>query len=342
MDLYLGRPGQEELLAEAPRALARGVRARALAPGVVEAHGVVAERPVFCQQVLPDARPLAADTVGAWADALVDALLPALSDHAGPWRLHGLGADTHVTGRVPRRLALVADGLRARLARRQRRLLRAWCPDASAPWAADEVPVQLRLEGPEAGHLSIGAPGAAGVDPWPAGWLALPHDPRPPSRAFRKLWEAQIRFGVAVQAGQRVVDLGASPGGWSFVALEAGASVVAVDRSPLRQDLMAHPRLTFVQGDAFRHQPDAPVDWLLSDVIAYPERALELIARWLDRGWCRRLLVTVKFKGDPDLAVIEALRSTLAARAHTWALRQLAANKNEVTGYASGAEGGGI
>ena len=50
-----------------------------------------------------------------------------------------------------------------------------------------------------------------------------------PSRAFAKLTEALARLGHWMGPGERCVDLGASPGGWSFVALGKGAQVIAVD-----------------------------------------------------------------------------------------------------------------
>ena len=67
------------------------------------------------------------------------------------------------------------------------------------------------------------------------------------------------------------------------------AQVVAVDRSPLRDDLMHHARVEFRPGDAFGFEPPRAVDWLLCDVIAAPERTAALLLAWLRRGWmgCR-------------------------------------------------------
>ena len=50
----------------------------------------------------------------------------------------------------------------------------------------------------------------------------------PPSRAYLKLWELFTRLGHWPRSGERVLDLGASPGGWTFVlANQLGANVVA-------------------------------------------------------------------------------------------------------------------
>ena len=80
----------------------------------------------------------------------------------------------------------------------------------------------------------------------------------PPSRAYLKLWELFTRLGYWPQAGDRVLDLGCSPGGWTWVlATQLGAMVVAVDRSPLARNLMEHRNVEFLKGDAFTLTPQA-------------------------------------------------------------------------------------
>lgn len=39
----------------------------------------------------------------------------------------------------------------------------------------------------------------------------------PPSRAYLKLWEALTRLGEMPRPGQTCLDLGACPGGWTWV-----------------------------------------------------------------------------------------------------------------------------
>ena len=64
------------------------------------------------------------------------------------------------------------------------------------------------------------------------------------SRAAYKLIQMNKKFGL-IKAGDWVLDLGASPGGWSQVAVEFGARVVAVDINPMDklEDVI------FIQGD---------------------------------------------------------------------------------------------
>lgn len=52
------------------------------------------------------------------------------------------------------------------------------------------------------------------------------------SRSAYKLVEINDRFKL-FKEGQKVIDLGASPGGWSQVASQKGANVVAIDIKPI-------------------------------------------------------------------------------------------------------------
>src|SRR4051794_1351790 len=49
----------------------------------------------------------------------------------------------------------------------------------------------------------------------------------PPSRAYLKLWEALILFGERPGPGETCLDLGSSPGGWSWVLQGLGARVLS-------------------------------------------------------------------------------------------------------------------
>jgi 23S rRNA (cytidine2498-2'-O)-methyltransferase len=107
--------------------------------------------------------------------------------------------------------------------------------------------------------------------------------------------------------------------------------VVAVDRSPLRADLMHDPLLEFVRGDAFRFEPPKPVDWLLCDVIAFPDRVFELLKQWTESRWCRKFCVTIKFRGADDYGKLEPIKRWLDASGADFILKRLTNNKNEVT-----------
>ena len=325
----------------------------------------------FARQLLPEAHLVCADSVNRWAQSVFDGILSGVPD-AQPWRLHlwphygavaprTVGArrafGTHVLGRRPgvpnesqpdpagrvqasaglNRCRWIREALVERLKERRRHLLRT-LRDSTDPWGADESLVQVVLTSPDRGWLSI-APAPRPLDlnhwiwPWPGGSIPVAEDRSAPSRAFAKLTEALSRLGRGMGPGDVCVDLGASPGGWSYVALGRGARVTAVDRSPLREDLMRDPRLEFVRGDAFSFRPGRPVDWLVCDVIAAPERSAAMLLEWLERSETRWFVVTLKLKGEADRAKLDGIRRDLARWADPLFLLRLNANKGEVTAF---------
>ncbi len=92
---------------------------------------------------------------------------------------------------------------------------------------------------------------------WPGGARHFAHTPEQISRAEFKLLEALEVFGVTLPTKGRVLDLGAAPGGWTRVLLEAGLHVVAVDPANLDPRLAKHPRLEHYCGYAENYLEDA-------------------------------------------------------------------------------------
>jgi 23S rRNA (cytidine2498-2'-O)-methyltransferase len=127
----------------------------------------------------------------------------------------------------------------------------------------------------------------------------------PPSRAYLKLWEALARFGRWPAAGETCLDLGASPGGWTWVLASLGAAVTAVDKAPLAANVAAMPGVTERLDSGWSVAPE-PVDWLFSDIIAYPKRLLDLVRRWIDAGAARHIVCSIKFQGPTDHDAAEA------------------------------------
>lgn len=150
----------------------------------------------------------------------------------------------------------------------------------------------------------------------------------PPNRAYLKLWEALTLAGARPGPGDTCLDLGASPGGWTWVLQRLGARVVAVDKAPLDPAIAALPGVEQRLESAFGLDPVkvGPVDWLLSDVICYPERLLRLIESWLASGLARRFICTVKLQGPAEPGVLEAFKALPGGR-----LVHLHHNKHELT-----------
>ena len=147
----------------------------------------------------------------------------------------------------------------------------------------------------------------------------------PPSRAYLKVWEALVRLGAWPRPGETCIDLGASPGGWTWALARLGASVTAVDKAPLDAGVVAMPGVTQVLESAFALEP-TPVDWLFSDVIAYPDRLLTLVRRWIEAGAARRIVCTIKFQGATDHEAAEAFAAVPGGR-----VLHLSHNKHELT-----------
>ena len=336
----------------------------------------------FVRQLLPDALPVRAESIRGWADRLVAAVAGTLPDdhpwslhiepHYGARTAHRIGARAwHSARREARgegrgakaqnqpgttaqpeaaagryRCQLIREAVLELLQRKRRHLLRQLRREP-APFTARDSLVQLLLTAPDAGFLSV-APAPLVFDqrhlisPVPKGEVPAAVDKTAPSRAFAKLVEAELRLGCGIRAGETCVDLGASPGSWTYVAVSRGARVIAVDRSPLREDLMRSRQVEFRQGDAFGFQPPRPVDWLLCDVIAAPERTAALLLEWLRHGWCRHFVVILKVGKreatggeEPSGDVLTALKRDLPPLTRELFLTRLCANKREVCAFGS-------
>jgi len=209
-----------------------------------------------------------------------------------------------------------------------------------AQFTAGDSLVQLLLTAPDRGFLSVATAPLPFeqrhlLSPFPNGAVPLASDKNAPSRAFAKLVEAELRLGRRIGPGELCVDLGAAPGSWTYVAVGRGARVTAIDRSPLRDDLMNHAQVKFQQGDAFRFRPEEPVDWLLCDVIAAPAPTAELLLQWLERKGCRHFVVTLKLKDEPGVDALELLKRGLPPLTREFFLGRLCANKKELCAFGS-------
>lgn len=362
----------DELKQELTRAFPEATRE--LEPGMFACEPLNDDSPLpplaFARQFLPNARAVSASSIRTWASLVVDAVAGVLPD-GEPWSLHiypfrrvldapRMGArsfHSHTRrGQSPslreqspindevgeKRCRLVHEAVVELLQKRRRHLLPGLRRHAG-PFFETEALVQLVLHAPDRGFLSLlRAPrpfaerGALSF--FSGGEAPAAVDKQAPSRAFAKLVEAEARMGRKIGARESCVDLGASPGSWTYVALRRGARVIAVDRSDLRDDLMRDPRVTFQRGDAFRFEPSAPVDWLLCDVIAEPQRSAELLLRWLQNKWCRHFVVTLKMHDNDSRALLWRLKQELPRWSSDFWLLRLCANKKELSAFGSVAE----
>jgi 23S rRNA (cytidine2498-2'-O)-methyltransferase len=176
------------------------------------------------------------------------------------------------------------------------------------------------------------------ASPFPGGTIEFAEDREgPPSRAYLKLWEALTRCRRWPGPGDRCLDAGASPGGWTWALARLGARVTAVDRAPLDPRIAAaventvtkdavmedavtehaapaagilaagRPKVEFLRHDAFTLKPEdlGPMDWVFSDVICYPPRLYGWVEKWLASGLCENFVCTIKMQGgEPDMETV--------------------------------------
>lgn len=148
----------------------------------------------------------------------------------------------------------------------------------------------------------------------------------PPSRAYLKLWELFTVESFVPKPGAKVLDLGSSPGGWTWVLDQLGCEVISVDKAPLADTLKLSSRVKSLSESAFALDPKTigEVDWLFSDIICYPERLLELVNKW--KGHAKNFVCTIKFQGPTNHDVVAEFLKFPNSR-----VRHLTNNKHELT-----------
>lgn len=185
-------------------------------------------------------------------------------------------------------------------------------------------------------HTVLASPRCS--SPFPNGEIEFIEDRHaPPSRAYLKLWELFTVAGTKPRKGESCLDLGSSPGGWTWVLATLGAKVKSVDKAPLEPRILHMPGVRFEQQSAFAIDPvtHPPVDWLFSDVICYPSRLLEYVERWIAAGKSTNFVCTLKFQAETDHDVARRFAKIPGSR-----LMHLHHNRHELTWFKFGASTG--
>ena len=179
--------------------------------------------------------------------------------------------------------------------------------------------------------------------PWPLGIPRLRMHADAPSRSALKLEEALLVLLTPeererlLQPGMRAADLGAAPGGWSWVLARNGLRVTAIDNGPLRPQLLEGGRVEHLRADGFGWQPSQPLDWMVCDMVEQPSRVAARMATWMREGWCRQAVFNLKLPMKKRWletqvalrAFVEQAQQPLELRA-----RQLYHDREEITVFA--------
>jgi 23S rRNA (cytidine2498-2'-O)-methyltransferase len=162
--------------------------------------------------------------------------------------------------------------------------------------------------------------------PFAQGEIQFEETKLPPSRAYLKLWELFTLLKIWPKPNQVCLEIGASPGSWTWVLNQLQAKIFAVDRAPLDPAIARLPNVSFLKKDAFTLNPsDFPkLDWLFSDAICYPEKLLVWLEKWLDQDI--NFVCTLKFQGNSGYEIIQEFEKIPNSR-----IFHLSHNKHELT-----------
>lgn len=207
-----------------------------------------------------------------------------------------------------------------------------------------ELPrLHLFFLGSAAAFVAISLPGNA--SDWPMGIPRLRMPRAAPSRSTLKLAEAFMEFvggqnaSERLRAGQTAVDLGASPGGWTWQLAHREIHVTAVDNGPMDKALMAGGMVEHLKTDGFHYRPKRPVDWLVCDMVEKPARIAELVADWAAGKHCKEAIFNLKLPMKKRYDELRHCRGIIEARLAAAGVearlrfKQLYHDREEVTGH---------
>jgi 23S rRNA (cytidine2498-2'-O)-methyltransferase len=204
--------------------------------------------------------------------------------------------------------------------------------DARAAWQENGLYAQICLL-PPGDLVAVGVmPAREAPSLAPGGRLRVHVSDAAPSRAAMKLLEAFIWLDRAPDPGDVCVDLGAAPGGWTYVLLDRRAKVTAVDPAFLDRTLQSKKNVLHIRADAFTFEPREPVDWLFSDMAWRPLESAALLAKWARRGWARLLIANIKLPMKKKAEMLLRVREILDDGGwKNLRFRQLYHDREEVT-----------
>ena len=193
-------------------------------------------------------------------------------------------------------------------------------------------------------HALLARSEPADSAPWPLGIPRLRTHADAPSRSALKLEEALLVLldererAALLREGMRAADLGAAPGGWTWVLVRNGLRVQAIDNGPLRQHVLDSGRVEHLRADGFNWQPQQPLDWMVCDMVEQPRRVAERMATWFREGWCRHAIFNLKLpmkKRWQETMLCLDLFAQQAGKPLTIRAKQLYHDREEITVFAT-------
>lgn len=177
--------------------------------------------------------------------------------------------------------------------------------------------------------------------PFPGGDPQTPLPEEAPSRAYLKAAEAQQVFHLDFTPGQRVLELGCSPGGMSYYFLQQGLGVLGVDTGDVDEASLkkfGDFRFARVKSQSLDYDKiQSDIHWLAVDLNLAPKIVLPLISQAMDekRKTLKGLIWNLKIKNVDTLSHfphwIKELKSFGFKEVY---LKQLVSNAQEITVFA--------
>jgi 23S rRNA (cytidine2498-2'-O)-methyltransferase len=189
----------------------------------------------------------------------------------------------------------------------------------------------------------VGLSDPANSSRWPMGIPRFRMPRAAPSRSTLKLAEALDEFldekerAKRLVPGMTAVDLGASPGGWTWQLVQRGLMVTAVDNGVMDAALLETGQVKHRRGDGFHYEPAEPADWMVCDMVESPSRIAHLASRWIAQGWCRETIFNLKLPMKKRWEEVERCRGiiddALGGGGYFLRMKQLYHDREEVTCY---------
>ncbi len=197
-------------------------------------------------------------------------------------------------------------------------------------------------------HAFVGVADTRDSAPWVLGIPRLKLLPEAPSRSALKLDEALLTLltpeerEALLKPGMRAADLGAAPGGWTWVLTRQHLRVTSIDNGPLRQHVLDTGLVEHLRADGFHWKPEIALDWMVCDMVEQPRKVAERMATWLREGWCRHAIFNLKLpmkKRWDETRLCLDLFAAQAGRPLTVRAKQLYHDREEITVLAMPARG---
>ena len=190
-------------------------------------------------------------------------------------------------------------------------------------------------------HVGVSDPDNASR--WPMGIPRLRMPRGAPSRSTLKLAEAIDEFlpekdrAKRLAPGMTAVDLGASPGGWTWQLVQRGLMVIAVDNGAMDDALLETGQVKHRRDDGFHFRPTEPADWMVCDMVESPSRIARLATQWIAQGWCRETIFNLKLPMKKRWEEVQRCRAIidegLGGGGYFLRMKQLYHDREEVTAY---------